>query len=405
LSARRTLVLFTASYPFGVRNETFLENEIPILVEWFDEVLVLPSRRRPVRRPLPEGAELVEMAWLDTPPRSARIRALANGQAWAACRSLLREPERWGRAASGLKSQLDIFASNLLKANELRAFIEERGLQNAIYYDYWFENSTLALSLLRASGEIPVAVARAHGFDVYDERWPSGEVPFRELKANGLDRIFPVSEHGRRYLLQRIPSASDRIEVQRLGVVRQPLVVQSRRSTPLVVSCGSLLPFKRTDWIPGVLELIEQPVRWIHFGDGPERQKVEEAARRLPSRVRWELRGDVPNAEVLALYREERVDAFISMSVYEGVPVSMMEAISFGIPLLGMEVYGVPEIIGTDTGICLPVDAKPRDAANALGEVLKPNRFDPATIRRFFTSHYDAANNYREFANRLRALQ
>ena len=405
MSAGRTLVLFTASYPFGVRNETFLENEIPILVECFDKVLVLPSRRRPGRRALPEGAELVEMAWLEIPQRSAHIRALANWHAWAACLSLLREPDRWGRAASGLKSQLAILASNLLKVNELRAFIEERGLQKAIYYDYWFENSTVALSLLRAAGEISVAVARAHGFDLYDERWPSGEVPFRELKANGLDRIFPVSEHGRRYLVQRIPWASDRIEVQRLGVVSQPPALQSRRRTPLVISCGSLLPFKRTHLIPAVLELIEQPVRWIHFGDGPERQKVEEAARRLPSRVSWELRGDVPNAEVLALYREERVDAFISMSIYEGVPVSMMEAISFGIPLVGMEVYGVPEIIGTDTGICLPVDAEPRDAANSLGEVLKPNRLDPAMIQRFFAAHYEASSNYREFANQLLALQ
>jgi hypothetical protein len=37
--------------------------------------------------------------------------------------------------------------------------------------------------------------------------------------------------------------------------------------------------------------------------------------------------------------------------------------------------------------------------------VLTPDRFDQATVRRFFTSHYDASINYREFANRLLALR
>jgi len=405
LSSGRTLVLLTASYPFGVRNETFLENEIPILAERFDEVFVLPSRRRPGRRALPPGTELVEMRWLEKPQRLARLGALLEGQTRQLLSSVVRYPDRWGRTAGGLKTQLDVLTSNILKANELRAFIEERGLRDAIFYDYWFENSTLALSLLRASGDVRLAVARAHGFDLYDERWPSGQVPFRELKAEGLDRIFPVSAHGRDYLAERIPWASERLEVQRLGVLAQSSDVEERSSTPLVVSCGSLLPFKRTHLIPELLARLNQGVRWIHFSDGPDRARVEQAAQHLPSRVNWELRGDVPNSEVLELYRGERVDAFVSMSAYEGIPVSMMEAISFGIPLLGMYVYGVPEIVNAQTGICLPVDIEPEGAASALAEVLTPGRFDRSTIRGFFAKNYEASANYTEFAKQLLKLQ
>jgi glycosyltransferase involved in cell wall biosynthesis len=295
-------------------------------------------------------------------------------------------------------------ARSILKARELGSFIQTRGLRNALFYDYWFENSTLALAILRAYGRISVAVARTHGFDLYDERWPSGRVPFREFKTRGLDRIFPVSDFGKRYLEQRIPWAAERIKVQRLGVHSQPLPKRVERETPLVVSCGSLPPFKRSHLIPKVLELLGRPVRWIHFGDGPDRERVQAAAERLPARVAWELRGHVPNSEVIRFYKDEPVDAFISLSVSEGVPVSMMEAISFGVPLIGMEAYGIPEIVTPETGIRLPLDATPAQGASALSEVLTPGRFDRGTIRRFFANNYEASASYNKFADELISL-
>ena len=188
----------------------------------------------------------------------------------------------------------------------------------------------------------------------------------------GLDQVFPVSNFGRLYLEDRVPWASERIEVQRLGVSQHSIPEPVRREMPLVVSCGTLLPFKRTHLVPEVLGMLERPVQWIHFGDGPDRKRVEAAAERLPDRVSWELRGDVPNADVIRYYSDEPVDAFISLSVSEGLPVSMMEAISFGIPLIGMEAYGIPEIVTPETGICLPLDATPAQAASALSEVLTP---------------------------------
>jgi glycosyltransferase involved in cell wall biosynthesis len=297
-----------------------------------------------------------------------------------------------------------ILAESILKARELSTFIEARGLHHALFYDYWFQNSTLALALLRASNQVSVAVARAHGFDLYDERWPSGRVPFREFKTRGLDRIFPVSDFGKRYLEQRAPWASERIQVRRLGVRQHSIPDRLERKVPLVVSCGTLLPFKRSHLIPEVLELLGRPVRWIHFGDGPDRKRVEAAAQRLPDRVSWELREDVPNSEVMQFYKDEPVDAFISLSVSEGVPVSMMEAISFGIPLIGMQAYGIPEIATPETGICLPLDATPAQAASALSEALTEGRFDRASIREFFLHNYEASGNYTKFADDLIAL-
>ena len=404
MSSGPTLVLLTSSYPFGTRSETFLENEVPILASRFDRVLILPSHRKPGQRSLPNGVELVEMEWLEGWDRLARFRALADKAAINISTSIVSAPREWVPYGRGLRTYCEVLAQSVLKARELSSFIETRRLGRALFYDYWFENSTLALAILKTSGQIPAVVTRAHGYDLYDERWPSGRVPFRKFKMEGLDRVFPVSDFGRRYLEQKVPWASEQIEVQRLGVRQHPIPARVEREAPLVVSCGSLLPFKRFHLVPEVLELLGRPVRWVHFGDGPDRHRVQAAAARLPNRVSWELRGDVPNSDVIRFYKDEPVDAVVSLSVSEGLPVSMMEAISFGIPLVGMQAYGIPEIVTRETGICLPMDATATQAASALSEVLMPGRFDRDAIRRFFVNNYEASTNYNEFADALIAV-
>jgi glycosyltransferase involved in cell wall biosynthesis len=344
------------------------------------------------------------MGWLQGRDRLARLRALVDKAAINVSSSVLSAPREWAAYGRGLRTYADVLAQSVLKARELRSFIEARRLGNALFYDYWFENSTLALAILRASEQISVAVARAHRFDLYDETWPAGRVPFRDFKMQGLDRVFPVSDFGRRYLEQKAPWASERIQVQRLGVGQHSILDRIDREAPLVVSCGTLLPRKRFHLVPEVLELFGRPVRWIHFGDGPDRTRVQAAAERLPDRVSWELRGDVPNSEVIRFYTDEPVNAFISLSVSEGLPVSMMEAISFGVPLIGIQVHGIPEIVTLETGICLPLEATPSQAASALSEVLTPDRFDRAAIREFSVRNYSASVNYSKFADDLISL-
>ena len=72
--------------------------------------------------------------------------------------------------------------------------------------------------------------------------------------------------------------------------------------------------------------------------------------------VTWELAGQLDHREVLSFYERHHVDALLSLSLSEGLPVSMMEAQSYGIPIVACAVHGVPEIVNERTGILLPPD-------------------------------------------------
>lgn len=170
-----------------------------------------------------------------------------------------------------------------------------------------------------------------------------------------------------------------------------------------MVSCASMLPFKRVEQIPGVLARIGRDVSWVHFGDGPNRREVERAASGLPTRVSWRLAGHVDHEDVLRFYASHRVALFISLSASEGLPVSMMEAISCGIPLLATRVGGVEEIVTDSTGSLVDVGDSPESVARNARQLLDGNAPSPEEVRRFFQANFDAERNFGEFVDYLYA--
>ena len=156
--------------------------------------------------------------------------------------------------------------------------------------------------------------------------------------------------------------------------------------------------------VPEVLSLLDRPVRWVHLGDGPERRRVEEAAARVDGAVSWELAGQLGNREVLRFYERHHVDALLSLSLSEGLPVSMMEAQSYGIPVVACAVHGVPEIVDADTGILVGPEASMAEVAAGLTAALQPGRFEGRRVRELFRERFDAHTNYNAFADTLITL-
>ena len=398
------IVLFTHQYPFGRDSETFLTAELEVLAARFGRVYVLPSAATPGTRPLPAGAEVVLMPWLDRPslgsaltavPAAARLLARAP----AALRQIMRHP----RTA---RTYAFILLRNLLKLRDLRHFVRERHLEGAIFYDYWLENTTLALSLLRREGRINTAVARAHGFDVFDDEWPGNRVPFRREKLAGLDAVFPSSTAAAAFLAAHEPAVRRRLHVARLGVTDPGAGEQPAgpAGVPLILTCGALISLKRIHLVPEVLSRLDRPVEWVHLGDGSERGRIEAMAAKLLPPGSWRVAGHLDHEAVMDFYRSHRVAVLLSVSRSEGLPVSMMEAQSFGVPIVACDVGGVAEIVNPRTGILVSAAAELDEIAAGLRAALAPGAFDPATIRAWQRENFDARTNYERFADALLEL-
>jgi glycosyltransferase involved in cell wall biosynthesis len=278
------------------------------------------------------------------------------------------------------------------------------------FYTFWFSSAAYGFASLKQQFPNLNVVSKAHGDDLYETRHRPRYIPFRRSALQLIDGVYPDSEAGVAYLKHRWPETNDKIILARLGV--EGTGQQASRSTDgvlRIVTCSSLTEVKRVGlFVRGLDDLARQRpktrIEWNHFGDGQLRPVVEAAAGQLPSTVSRHFHGHVPVETIQAWYRDRPVDIFVNVSSSEGTPVSIMEAISHGIPVVATGVGGNCEIVEPENGILLPSDPTASEIASALETFLvNPDR--AVVLRagslRVWKRKYDAAANFTRFVTSL----
>lgn len=352
------LLFVTYEFPYG-NSETFIESEIAYLAERFSTVWVFPSRAvwskhwlntvKGSARALPPGCKLVA---------AENIKSSYLDIGWF-CFVLLLKLDfnsliRFPHLGFYKSVWRDVVKAALL-GGPLKGFLNKSS-RSMLSYSYWKSPAATVLALFREMKALPLAVTRCHGGDLYNDRLTYPCRPHDKYVSRQIDYLFPVSDHGAKYLASNGFSA-EKICASRLGVgsVSNPTAA-SQDGVFRIVSCSNLIPLKRVSMIAHALERLDFPFSWVHFGDGVERENIEMIASRFRSTGNAVFFGRVPNSVVLRYYQENQVDVFINVSESEGVPVSIMEALSAGIPCVATDVGGVQEILDDSCGILLSPD-------------------------------------------------
>ena len=304
-----------------------------------------------------------------------------------------------------------------------RAFVKQipddvlRDRNRIILYSYWLNPAASAAALfkkhLKKRYSVPVAAySRSHedtenaslagdlnrGMDHYR--------PCLALLNEGIDTVYPISRNGRDSLMK---DGILRAETFRLGVKKQAPFLPSvdHDHIPLVVSCSVMIVNKRVEKIAELLSRITREIRWIHFGGGETEQCVRDfCERHLPGNVHWELRGWTAHDVILDFYRAEKPDLFLNVSRLEGIPVSIMEAMSCSIPCAATDVGASGEIVSDGrNGFLLPVDFDVNGTARRISDYLFGGEDEKMRMRKnayaTFEQEYDSAVNYAAFAKRI----
>lgn len=253
----------------------------------------------------------------------------------------------------------------LMKKNHLLS-------ENTIYYSFWFYYYTYSMVRYKMKVNNIKVVTRTHGFDLYNERYSGGRQPFKKIMSSYVDKVFFVSSAGETYYKKYFdPEIGNRGMICRLGTQKLETrnILSNEKKVFRLVSCSSVIPLKRVELIVEALATLQsEKIEWIHFGGGEDFASIQKYANVLlneKENISYKLMGPVENEDVLQFYQKEFVDCFITTSSTEGMPVSIMEAMSVGIPIIGTEVGGIPEMI-RNNGVLLSKDPAVRDVANAI---------------------------------------
>jgi glycosyltransferase involved in cell wall biosynthesis len=187
------------------------------------------------------------------------------------------------------------------------------------------------------------------------------------------DRVIAVSQDLAGQLRERFPAAhiatiENGVDIEAVQAAIAPVDFRQREPDALHIGLvGRLDPVKRVDLFLAMAALLlkEQPQRrWrFHiFGDGKLRPALEAQAQAL---------GVVP-ATIFHGHRTDIVpclaglDALVMCSDHEGLPMTVLESIVAGTPVVAHAVGGITNVLANETGGSLVHDHSPPGYAGAL---------------------------------------
>jgi glycosyltransferase involved in cell wall biosynthesis len=228
----------------------------------------------------------------------------------------------------------------------------------------------------------PVRVASHHG------RVENFSPPLIYLHRQVINRgiasdLVAVSERVRRAAVEQEHIRPERITVITNGINPQnqkPLLdvekVSLRRSLGIEFSELLLLTVARLkpqkghayllDAIPEILKAVST-ARFVFAGDGPLREELQAQADSL---------GIEHAVRFLGVYTEipqllQTADVFVLPSLWEGLPVAMLEAMLAGVPVVASQVEGVEEVIQNGKNGLLVPPGDPATLSRALIQLLQ----------------------------------
>jgi sugar transferase (PEP-CTERM/EpsH1 system associated) len=274
--------------------------------------------------------------------------------------------------ASELPASIEIFCLNKAEGNDIkshfRLFKLLKKLKPDVLHTYNF--GTLEYQVTALLAGVPCRIHAEHGRETSD---PSGKSKshdyFRYLVSHVLTYFVVVSPDLQEWALKQVHIKKSKIRLVYNGVPQQPLPVrhQDEQAPFVIVTAGRLSEVKNQHLLLSAFALFldkgltENTELWI-IGEGHLKKVLEQKAIELGIQNKVTLWG--ARDDVIDLFAKS--DVFALTSVYEAMPMTILEAMSVACPVISTDVGGVSNILFHNKNGLLVEPSNAVAIANAL---------------------------------------
>lgn len=415
---KRILLVFNARFPYE-KSEDFLSNELDF-EEGFDQIICFPILvfGNKTLKDITYKRNKTEITFYN--PNSSYLgdnkkiklltSILLNRYVYQELFYLFKSKKLSIKNVKNLMSFLLISYNSVWEfKNKVYEVIKKN---NVVIYSYWMHCNALSVLLLKdkikENVNVEKVVTRCHRFDLYEYANEDNYLPMRNHIFSQIDEIHSISDDGIKYLTETYPNLdSSKLYLSRLGTIDRGVKIFPKSTTLHLVSCSWMRPVKRVASIVNAIAGLSIELDWVHYGDGEEYSKIEKLVGQINNPlISCTLKGAFKNERVLEEYALNHYDVFINVSENEGVPVSIMEAMSFGKIIIATDVGGTSEIVENGVnGFLLSKDFTNEDLVIIINKIasLDANQFDAMCqhSRRIWEEKCNAEFNYNKFYKNL----
>ena len=262
---------------------------------------------------------------------------------WSCIRQFLRIKEFIRRSAAGTEplarrlrtlvhTWIGVYLATMLRKENIRHIHVHHG-----YFSSWA--GMVAARILGAKFSMTL-----HGSDLLVR------ADYLDIKLKNCLFCVTISDFNRRHILRNYPEVDSRkILMQRIGIDtvewRSPGQSPSRE-IKTILNVGRLQPVKNHAFLILACRALKSSglqFRCSIAGEGEERSRLENLIRALGLDDEVELLGHVPREQLASLYAQ--ADLVVLTSRSEGIPVTLMEAMSMEKLVLAPDITGIPELV------------------------------------------------------------
>lgn len=396
------IYIYTMGFPYGAQ-ETFLENEIGFLSDNFEKVFIVPFKKKsPSVRSFdcPENCIVLEPVF-DSTLRNVRFRDIPL----LLINLIKLFPFPINNSAISNALICSIIQSRFFKSQTYKV-IQEGSNIGDIHYFYWGYGLVYILEKLKKNLGNNKFIVRFHGFDLYEERH-GGWLPVRNKLIHNADQLHFISEQGKEYFNSRYPLSQPKSYTSYLGVDDGMNVSRNMSSDTIIFySCSNVISLKRVDLVFECVAAYSvanpnEKVHWDHYGDGDLYVYLSDLiSHKSFSNLTITLHGRRKMSDIFINYQRRNRSIFINLSTTEGLPVSIMEAMSHNIPILATDVGGVKEMVTSDVGCLVDVNESIVEIAKKLEYILNNYCvFEPYSK---WKEKFNSSSNYESFVEKIK---
>lgn len=318
-----------------------------------------------------------------------------------------------------------LYINFALNAHRIYKMINNKNNDDYLY-GCWMSRGAFACAFLHQNykmkedkheiSTIQNCVSKAHGYDLYEERRRVNYIPFRKYIYEHMENIYFISRKGYDYYKNKYGWDARKYHLTHLGTDEPNYIKRILpKSRICIVSCSSAWQVKRMDLIIDVISSLGLDIEYIHIGDGPLLDRIKKyAKKKLADRynVTYKFLGRINNSKIYEVYNEYDADFFINMSDSEGLPVSIMEANAYGLPIICRDIGGNPEIVSAENGIIVHYDNNMEEIVKEIKDIIRCRLDDVGKYiamskkaQDVWRNDFNAQKNYNAFAGEVVAYK
>ncbi len=266
-------------------------------------------------------------------------------------------PEMWNITISifSVFYRPDILIKNIITFLRTLSFLSLVSKIRPFHIHAHFSNfpAFSAYILSRFTGINFTFTAHAHGL--------FRDYPLLDKKINSSKKCICISEYNRNFILKKFPHIEEsKIEVVRCGIEVERFAPQETlnfKEETVILSVGRLVPTKGFDTLIRACFLLKNKglrLKCLIVGEGKYKNKYQRLRDNLGLKAQVYFLGPKREEELMKLYSE--CDFFVlpvrrisAGDIQDGIPVSLMEAMSLEKVVISSSLSGIPELI--DDGI------------------------------------------------------